>query len=96
MRALVALTTALGAAALLAACGTYTGGGTLEANADPDALVCRSLPTLGSSVLRRYCATNAEWDAYENDRRNDAQETLRRVTQRSAVTPAGVSNPLSP
>jgi hypothetical protein len=86
---------ALGAVAL-SGCGTYTGGETLEANADPNAMECRNLLVPGSNVDRRYCATRAEWATYDDERRSNTQEALRRFLQRAGTTTGGNPNPLAP
>lgn len=76
---------AIGAAAALAACGSYTGEPKLEVNGEGQAVECRSTPVPGSNMQQRVCATPAEWEQIDRSRRAATQDAVRRLEQRSAI-----------
>ena len=55
-----------------------------KAKADPNEMVCRKEPVLGSRMKQRICMTQADWDARQQQDRQDLDKSQ---TQRPYQSP---------
>jgi len=68
-----------GAATLAAACAASPPGPVRRADAASGPVTCRDVLPEGTNVITTLCYDEAGWQRYERERRQSAQELLRRL-----------------
>jgi Holliday junction resolvasome RuvABC DNA-binding subunit len=59
-----------------------------QAPEDPDVMICRSVPTIGSRLARqRRCATRAQWEENARNERRSTEDAQLSQTQPQGMTP---------